>query len=438
MIPDRVMYTTKLDLAAIRQPGWAKAREVARVALVNKWRLVFALVLVALEFSNLMQFATFGSRDLFHTASAKVNVSTYSLQALGYLMIAIVALVAPGSLRKLLAQPILRWTVVAVLVFTWGMILRAFDPPVGLSEYDVLRSFLLRLNALGFMLTCVIIFEGEAVLKAVKRAVALVTLAAVAVDICEGMHLWIFSGTKLDWNRSFGLQNDPNAAGMAIVFGCIIGLTAVPRRLREIFVVICIAGVFPTFSRESLGALVIAIVCATVGRALAKPRLVFAIAAAVLIIFTLHVDEILESQGLLSNENIERLTMQVSDRSAQDHARIAQKVWQQFENAPLLGNGFGTTAYWGDNESHNLYLSFMADHGILGVLLVPALVWCLAYRSWDYYAFAAAFLLWCMFNHNLFMNPFGLISLAIMANQRALFRESQAARLLCSPAAMYP
>ena len=64
-------------------------------------------------------------------------------------------------------------------VFTWGMLVRAFNPPGGVEDYDFLRWFLLRLNAIGFILICVILFEGESVLTTVKRAVALVTLFAV-------------------------------------------------------------------------------------------------------------------------------------------------------------------------------------------------------------------------------------------------------------------
>jgi hypothetical protein len=398
--------------------------ESVRSKLATRWRLVFALVLIALEFTNLMQFATFGSRDLFHTASAKVHVSTYILQAFGYVMVAVVSVLDPGSLRKLFAQPLFRWTAVVIVVFTWGMVMRAFNPPAGLQEYLFVRGFLLRLNSLGFIVICMVMFEGELVLTAVKRAVALTTLFAVAVNICEIMHLWMFSAARIDWNRALGLQNDPNAAGMAVVFGCVIGLTAVPRRWRELFILACVAGVVATFSREATAGLLVVILAAGLGRAIATPRLILLIAIGMVILTVWNLSAPLLDRGVLSKENIARLEMGTSDHSAQYHAMLAAKVLEQFENAPLIGNGFGTTTYWSDFDSHNLYLSFMADDGILGLLIVPALIWCLAYRSWDYYAFAGAFLIWCMFNHNLFNNPFGLISLAIISSQQASFRLS--------------
>jgi hypothetical protein len=180
-----------------------------------------------------------------------------------------------------------------------------------------------------------------------------------------------------------------------------------------------------TFSREAMGAFLVAILCACFGRILATPRLFITIFGAVLLLVVSDSIHALQDQGVITDENLERLTFQVSDASAKSHARMTEKVWEQFEAAPLIGNGFGTTAYWDDSQSHNLYLSFMADHGIIGVLLLPALLWSLAYRSWQYCGFFFAFLIWSSFNHNLFANPFGLITLALMANEQIQFRMSE-------------
>jgi hypothetical protein len=59
----------------------------------------------------------------------------------------------------------------------------------------------------------------------------------------------------------------------------------------------------------------------------------------------------------------------------------------------------------------------MADYGIIGLFVIPALVWSVRRRSWDSYAFAVIMLLWCFFNHNVFSNSFALITLAIQADE---------------------
>lgn len=60
----------------------------------------------------------------------------------------------------------------------------------------------------------------------------------------------------------------------------------------------------------------------------------------------------------------------------------------------------------------------MADYGILGLLVIPAMAWSLRRKAWDSYTFAVVLLLWCLFDHNLFSDSFALISLAIQANER--------------------
>src|SRR5262249_23574724 len=152
------------SLAAAHSPGEI---EDARSKLAIKWRLIFAVLLIALEFSNLMQFATFGINDLFHTSHASVHASPYFLQALGYAIVVLVSVLNPGCLKKLFTQPLFWWTAVTAAVFIWGMLMRSFKPPAGLQEYYVLRDFLLHLNALGFILICMVMFEGELILRAV-------------------------------------------------------------------------------------------------------------------------------------------------------------------------------------------------------------------------------------------------------------------------------
>jgi O-antigen ligase len=96
---------------------------------------------------------------------------------------------------------------------------------------------------------------------------------------------------------------------------------------------------------------------------------------------------------------------------------LAEKTLEEFEDAPLFGQGFGTTLYWSGLASHNLYLSLIADLGVAGIIVIPALVLSVGRRSWDSYAFAVVFLLWCFFDHMVLSDSFALISLAIQADE---------------------
>jgi len=381
-------------------------------------RLVFAVALIALEFTNLFGFVTFLAISNPQTKRFALNFSPYALQFLGYGICLVVVALDRESLRRLVKQPIFRWVFVAIIVFAWSMLLRAMNPPAGLEDYFFERPFGLRINALAFMLSSVLIFSGENVLDFAKRAVAFATLLAIVVNLYEVAYPGTFS---VDPGRSAGLYVNPNECGVAIVFGCVTGLTALPRRWRELFLIATGMGVVATFSREAMIAFLIVVVGASIGRAVSWPRLVFMIAATGVLFMTLGVWTSLTDSGVLNADDLDRLTS-ASDASAKSRYRLAKMVLEKFEEAPLLGNGFETAGYWAHNESHNLYFSFLADHGIFGILLIPGLVLSLFRRTWDYYAFAGAFMLWCFFDHNLFSDSFALIVLAIQANERVVAR----------------
>jgi len=199
-----------------------------------------------------------------------------------------------------------------------------------------------------------------------------------------------------------------------LVIGGLIGVTALPRFWREPFILLVAAGVLATFSREAMLAMLVVVVAAYVGKALSTKRLVFGCFAVTALVAVLGVSYI-DVDKVLTPGNIARITM-TSDSSAEDRTNLAKRTFEQFEEAPLLGQGFGTTLYWGDLASHNLYLSLMADLGLIGIVIIPGLVWSVGRRSWDSYAFAAAFMLWCFFDHMVLTDSFALIALAIQAD----------------------
>jgi len=190
-----------------------------------------------------------------------------------------------------------------------------------------------------------------------------------------------------------------------------------------------------TFSREAMIGILIVFAAGIFAKVFSMRRLLLGALIAVTLFVGLSALHVGEDVKILDGENLSRLMFQSSDSSARDRLRLAYKVLQSFEEAPLLGQGFGTASYWSDEESHNLYLSLMADHGIFGILLIPALLLSVCRRSWDSYAFAGVFALWCFFDHFVFNTPFAWICIAIEANEsayhakRALFRRNSLIRL---------
>ncbi len=379
-------------------------------------RAFWALVLIALEFTHIFDFLAEGPK-----VPLQNQHSAYSIQFATYGICLLIILIDAQSLRRLVQMRIFRWAFAFLLLLVWSMIIRAYRIPAGIPLYDFVRAFGIQVNAIAFMVASVLVFADPDVLRLTKRAVVLATLFGVALNLYEVFYPGTFSNVP---GRSAGLYIDANTSGMALVLGCVIGLTAVPVALREAFVFIVCTGILSTFSREAMLAATILIVGAMMGRALSTARMFAGAMAIGALYFALHLGTLLDQKNVLNSDTLARLSFQTTDSSANSRVRIAEKTFKQFEDAPILGQGFGTTIYWTDIASHDTYLSLMADFGLLGILVIPTLVYSVRRKTWDFYAFAAIFLSWGFFLHLVLYLNYSLISVAIEADESENFRNA--------------
>jgi hypothetical protein len=382
-------------------------------------RLVWVPLLIGFEYTNLFTVLTEGGK----TQLAESH-SPYVLQFATYVVCVLILAFDPSNATRLLQKPIFKWTFAVLTLFTWGMLVRTFYAPPGIPSYDFLRTFGLQVHAIGFMLSCVVIFDESTVLALVKSLVALATLLGIVLNLYEVFHPGTFSST---FGRSAGLYVDANAAGMALVLGCLVGLTAMRPRWREIFLLLAFAGVISTFSREAILAFGVLAAGAALGRALSLRRLVVGGALAFALFSMLELGNSLRGTESWSAANIERLSFGTNDASAQERLWLGQKMLEEFEAAPLFGHGFGTDEYSGNTqESHDFFLNILANYGILGVFLIPALILSVRRKSWDSNVFGLVFLIWSFFLHLVLLLPFSLIIIAIEAVDSAQSMRSHA------------
>ena len=387
-------------------------------------RIPSAVLLVALEFTNIFAFWALGGN-----VPASTQHSRFPFQFAAYGLAAAVLVLDPDVLRRFFRKPILRWSFCLLLLLTWSMLVRTFKPPVGYTNYDFARYFALRINAIGFLLTCVVIFDDPRVLRLTKQAVVIATLLGVAFDIYDLAHPGIFSNIP---GRGAGLYVQPNAAGMALVFGGLIGVSAIRRLwMREAFLLCVLVGVLSTISREAMLGFLVLLVGATLARVLPFRRLVIGVLAGIALCAALNVANSIGDSHLLSPENWSRLTLHWSDDSAAARLKLAEKSLEQFEAAPVIGQGFGATLFWADNQSHNAYLALMAECGIVGSLVLPALMFSIRRPDWRFYTFASIFLLWGLFYHDVLTNDvnFGLIAVAVEADESRDLEPLEAQRM---------
>jgi len=378
--------------------------------LVQGMRAGFGVILIVFVFTNAFQYWA-------ERTSTNINDphSPYLVHFASLGVCLAIVLLDHAALHRLISKPIFAWTLGTMCLFTWGMLVRTLAAPVGIDDYAFVRTFGLQINALAFILACTIIFDDDRTLRLVTRLIAVATLLAITLNLYETIRPGSFRTDTI--GRSASLYVNPNDSGMAVVLGCLLGIAAVPKEWREMFVAGAAAAVLSTLSRESIFGMLVVLVGATVGRAISLRRLLLVAGAVGGLLLAINV-----AQPLRKNKDLtlasSRLSFNLSDPSSTSRLRVAADMVASFEAAPLVGHGFGTSLYWTEeNESHNLYLSFLADYGILGALVIPFLVLSIARRSWHFYTFAAIFLVWCFFTHYIFNDDFGLIALAVEANR---------------------
>ena len=380
-----------------------------KLSLANAVRIPSAIALIALEFTCLFPFLAEGG------ATPVTNErSRYSLYFASYGICALIMAFDFKCLKGLLEKPVVRWAFAAVMLLTWGMLVRVFNAPAGIEDYLFFRVFALQLNAIGFMLCCTMIFDDPDVLQIAKWTVAVATLVGVVLNIYDFMFPGLFSYAP---GRAAGLYVDPNISGIALAFGCVIGLSTIRRPWwQEAFVLISFIGVLLTFSREALLAFGFVLVGGNLAGRWKLRRLAIACSVGVALFVALNLGDNLVSEKLATSNSWSRITSH-SDSSARERADLAEQTLDAFEEAPLLGQGFGTTMFWDMRRlgSHNFYLALLADHGIIGIFLIPALLWSIGRKCWEFYGFAAAFLVFCLFYHSVFTEVAVIISLAIEA-----------------------
>jgi hypothetical protein len=395
---------------------------VSKIRIAYWLRMVWALLLIGLEFTNLFPIVAEGGKTQLTNPR-----SPYILQFATYGVCALLLALDQSNVTRLVQQRIFKWSFAVLALFTWGMLVRTFYQPPGIPSYEFLRTFGLQVHAIGFMLACVVIFDHPKVLALAKTGVVLATLLGVALNLYELFHPGTFSSVP---GRAAGLYADSNCSGMALVFGCLVGLTAIRPRWREIFLILVAAGVVVTFSREAILALAIVAAGALLSRTLSPHRLIVGGVLACAFLSTLQLGNSLRGPLSLSAANLERLSFATGDASAEDRIQLGHKVLEEFEAAPLFGHGFGTDEYWGDIQSHDFFLNMLANYGILGVFIIPALVLSVRDKSWDSNVFGLVFLVWSFFLHLVLLLPFSLVIIAIEAAQAA---QPVNKRLLASP-----
>src|SRR5208282_2836727 len=110
-----------------------------KLSLANMVRIPSAVLLIALEFTCLFPFLMEGGKT-----PVTNERSRYTLYFAAYGICALIVALDFKSAKRFLQKPLVRWAFAAVMLFTWGMLVRVFNPPAGIEDYLFFRAFALQ------------------------------------------------------------------------------------------------------------------------------------------------------------------------------------------------------------------------------------------------------------------------------------------------------
>ncbi|MBC1237708.1 O-antigen ligase [Nostoc sp. 2RC] len=299
-------------------------------------------------------------------------------------------------------------------------------PGSGELAFEELRK---RLLAVIFLIAMAFIFSRNPTIHYLTRwAIFLAVLITVFNSIYEFFNPAAFNALG-NGGRVTGFYLNPNSNGCALILGMIFSVSILQPIYRLPFVYLVGIGVFLTFSRGAILGWLITVIIFTVAGVLHFNKILYWILGIGTFIISLGSQwwqELLQNLDLNAN-SLERIawfqniSTSDSEDSADSRLEVAQLAWQMFMKHPFFGNGIGSTLTWNvEISTHNIYLYYMADHGIIGVLILPVLVYgairhARGETKYIGLAFAVFILLWGLFSHNVLEERYILILFSLMA-----------------------
>lgn len=296
------------------------------------------------------------------------------------------------------------------------------------------KVFRARILTVLFFSLILFILSGREYYQTLARWVILVSVfVAAANNLYEFLNPYAFVPMGSEYSnpgRSAGFYINANQSGAALVLGMIFTIGLLSPKYRSIYTFFVLLALFTTFSRSALLGWFIAVFSFIRIRIL-RLNSSFLIIVGVALFYFLLLPWVL---NFIQNEkrviNVTNITERINwfsnpyyieEASSKVRKHVAKVSWEMFANSPLWGNGIGTTDTWIEETStHNIYLYFMADYGIIGAFIAPLFIASVVWKARGEarqiaIPFATFVFFWGIFNHNLVEEYYSLISFALMA-----------------------
>lgn len=313
-------------------------------------------------------------------------------------------------LLRFLAPPfvqlptILFFALLYLTVSTVGLILSTYSE-LAVQAYET--AFL----SVLCLLLLTIVFSSNDAIRAAEKTIFVCLVISIGVNFFELFVPGFFSVVP---GRSAGLYLNPNRCAIALVLGMISCIHVLGPKWRELLVIATGLGVGTTFSRAGVLVWTIAVLLLCLQGLLSGRRLfgagtiaVSTFAASLALTGSAILDPITANEDLLARVRF-FTHLETQDVSSDERTALLVAGWNLFAENPFLGAGIGATQEWALRAStHNMYLTLIAEHGVLGLLLVPLFAFSMVSGARGEtrqrgIAIAFVLLVWSLVDHNIF------------------------------------
>lgn len=319
-------------------------------------------------------------------------------------------------------KPLLIWMVFYLTIATLSLMTLSADE-ISFTDY---RSKVL---SVLFIVVMYAIFQQKSTIQ-IKYTIFAVVLMSICNNMYELLNPRVF--TEMNVGRPAGFYIDPNKTGCALMLGMLLSLSIIRKPYRWILVVVTGIGIMATFSRGALLGWVICTFLLIAGRVVCDQRRKILVPAIILVFLLASINPLktltdyFKGDATGANWDIvnrleEFQNPSLSEDSAIERQAVAVGGWLMFGNHPFWGNGLASTRKWKyEVSTHNMYLYYMADHGILGVLFLPGAIFAVVYRNNGeqkiiLLSFGLFMTLWGLFSHEVLAERYTLSSFALLA-----------------------
>lgn len=330
-----------------------------------------------------------------------------------------------------LQRPIFKWVALFLVVnCVWAyftVVMFGNYPEKGADQFNQNMVAILNIFSLFIFIYHSSVFEYA------RKCVLWLGIFAVGMNVYDFL---LFDPEQFGpiLGRGAGFYYNATDSAFTLCFGFVLAKDLVPPPIRLLYVAWLGIGILVTQSRGGIGVFGLLVLYSFLsGKISMNSIFIFFLVGGLTLYTGYHYGlkdyqkEIIEYTRSFDNiaKRIQLMLSSTSRATEDDRVIVFREYVNLYKQKPILGNGLGAAVaneWVGDTHaisSHNQFLNYMVDFGLMGMILVLYFIWCMLYYKGTFllypngWIFLFMFLIFANSNHLMFNTPCFLFTYAM-------------------------